>query len=159
MAFISRVVDMFNKEQRSFISDTLKEDSNVSVEEFKLFSDYSLAAFERELLLKRFEKPSDIFEADKVTKQKLNELSTKIIRYEVDFMATPIYDRLKEEIWKRESPDGNLPDFLKDPFEAQGEVETVIGWYQNSKGDLFHYDGTIWDNVPNEKLQELEYLG
>jgi hypothetical protein len=33
------------------------------------------------------------------------------------------------------------------------------GWYQNSIGDLYHYDGVIWDNVPNEQIKSLEYLG
>jgi hypothetical protein len=39
-------------------------------------------------------------------------------------------------------------------------VEGVkVGWYQDSKGKLFHYDGVVWDIVPDAKVQELEYLG
>ena len=33
------------------------------------------------------------------------------------------------------------------------------GWYQNSDGKLFHYDGVVWDEVPNEKQEDLEFLG
>ncbi len=33
------------------------------------------------------------------------------------------------------------------------------GWYQNKNGQLFHYDGIVWDVVPGEKITELEYLG
>jgi hypothetical protein len=33
------------------------------------------------------------------------------------------------------------------------------GWYQDSKGSLFHYDGIIWDAVPEAPLSTLEYLG
>lgn len=33
------------------------------------------------------------------------------------------------------------------------------GWYQNSDGKLFHYDGVVWDEVPSEKQGDLEFLG
>jgi hypothetical protein len=33
------------------------------------------------------------------------------------------------------------------------------GWYQNHDGQLFHYDGVIWDEVPSERIEKLEYLG
>jgi hypothetical protein len=51
-----------------------------------------------------------------------------------------------------------LPSFgatlLPDTFE---EVEP--GWYQDKKGDLFFYDGIVWDIVPTVKISDLEYLG
>lgn len=33
------------------------------------------------------------------------------------------------------------------------------GWYQSTKGSLYHYDGVIWDEVPNWDIRQLEYLG
>ena len=33
------------------------------------------------------------------------------------------------------------------------------GWYQDSKGSLFCYDGIVWDAVPEAPLSTLEYLG
>jgi hypothetical protein len=33
------------------------------------------------------------------------------------------------------------------------------GWYQSIKGSLYHYDGVIWDEVPNWDIRQLEYLG
>ena len=33
------------------------------------------------------------------------------------------------------------------------------GWYQDPKGFLYHYDGIIWDAVPEAPLLTLEYLG
>jgi hypothetical protein len=39
-------------------------------------------------------------------------------------------------------------------------VEGVrVGWYQDSKGSLYHYDGVIWDVVPDGNISRLEYLG
>lgn len=32
------------------------------------------------------------------------------------------------------------------------------GWYQSASGDLYHYDGIIWDEVPARGLK-LEFLG
>ena len=34
-----------------------------------------------------------------------------------------------------------------------------VGWYQDNKGGLFHYDGVVWDAVPDAGAQNLEYLG
>lgn len=33
------------------------------------------------------------------------------------------------------------------------------GWYQSIKGSLYHYDGVVWDEVPEFELKSLEYLG
>ena len=40
-------------------------------------------------------------------------------------------------------------------------IETVLeaGWYQDGDGNLYKYDGVIWDEVPKERLEKLEYLG
>lgn len=41
-------------------------------------------------------------------------------------------------------------------FPSNGMKE---GWYQDSKGSLYHYDGSIWDEVPSSSVRQLEYLG
>jgi len=33
------------------------------------------------------------------------------------------------------------------------------GWYQDKSGNLYKYDGVIWDEVPKDRISELEYLG
>ena len=38
-------------------------------------------------------------------------------------------------------------------------AEMGEGWYQDSKGSLYHYDGVVWDEVPNTNMKQLEYLG
>lgn len=37
-------------------------------------------------------------------------------------------------------------------------METEIGWYQGADGELYHYDGVIWDEVPGREVK-LEFLG
>jgi hypothetical protein len=34
-----------------------------------------------------------------------------------------------------------------------------VGWHQDSSGNLYHYDGVIWDVVPEMRVNQLEYLG
>jgi hypothetical protein len=38
-------------------------------------------------------------------------------------------------------------------------VVTNKGWYQDKEGKLYHYDGVIWDIVPEAKVVNLEHLG
>jgi hypothetical protein len=33
------------------------------------------------------------------------------------------------------------------------------GWYQDKSGNLYQYDGVVWDEVPKDKVSDLEYLG
>lgn len=88
-------------------------------------------------------------------KRVLNTLSNNIARYEHKIKDTPIYDDL---VKKFES--SGLPDFLtKDEQIVEKAKELMKGWYQNSKGDLFHYDGIVWDDVPGESIKDLEFLG
>ena len=47
-------------------------------------------------------------------------------------------------------------DYQSKLFPSAGMRE---GWYQDSKGSLYHYDGVIWDEVPNPNIKQLEYLG
>lgn len=38
-------------------------------------------------------------------------------------------------------------------------VDQKPGWYQDLKGNLYKYDGVVWDVVPENKPDELEFLG
>lgn len=91
-----------------------------------------------------------IFNGTEADKKAWNRTSIVIDKYEREIMATPIYDKLLE---KYEQEMG-LPYFLKDK-KIEGPLK---GWYQNSVGVLYRYDGTNWDNVPVEKISDLEYL-
>jgi hypothetical protein len=33
------------------------------------------------------------------------------------------------------------------------------GWYQDKSGNLYQYDGVIWDEVPKDRVSDLEFLG
>ena len=50
-------------------------------------------------------------------------------------------------------------DFLRDEKGRFQYGIVDVGWYQNSSGDLHHYDGTVWDVVPQQRVQDLEFLG
>jgi hypothetical protein len=41
------------------------------------------------------------------------------------------------------------------------KAEIKVGWYQDTKGDLYQFDGTTWlGNVPSRAvIEKLEYLG
>jgi hypothetical protein len=51
--------------------------------------------------------------------------------------------------------------FVENNYQSKLFPRTGIeeGWYQDSKGSLYHYDGLIWDEVPNPNIKQLEYLG
>lgn len=129
------------------------EDSNAPAEALEKFEEYKKALALREDLLSEYPGNS-IFQASKWAKDKLNEYSSKIIDYEIEIMGSPIYNDLK----KKYEEQANWPEFMRD---EKGRFTQPVnqGWYQNSRGELFHYDGTIWDNVPEDRLQALEYLG
>lgn len=63
--------------------------------------------------------------------------------------VTPVFDDVAEKF-------KNL-EFLRD--DKGRFTDIVSGWYQNIKGDLYHYDGVVWDSVPNEQIKDLEFLG
>jgi hypothetical protein len=155
---------MWTETQIEIAVEVLKESPKVSVSEFDEFLEYRRNVWARQRLFYGLDNPNDIFSQPASVTSELNRLSTKIIRYEEKLMGTPIYDELLREKMEaaRVEDDSDLPEFLrdnKDTMSRMKEIEVVVGWYQNSKGDLFHYDGTIWDSVPSDKLQDLEFLG
>ncbi len=50
-------------------------------------------------------------------------------------------------------------NFLRDSHGRWSPEIPEAGWYQNSAGELFKYDGVVWDVVPSERIDRLEYLG
>jgi hypothetical protein len=39
------------------------------------------------------------------------------------------------------------------------EAVPEAGWYQDKNGNLYQYDGVVWDEVPKDRVSELEFLG
>lgn len=50
-------------------------------------------------------------------------------------------------------------EFLRDDKGRWEHVAAKAGWYQDIDGNLYNYDGVIWDVVPEVRLENLEYLG
>lgn len=48
----------------------------------------------------------------------------------------------------------NLEEILK----MRREKIVGVGWFQDLAGNLYHYDGVVWDVVPDSSL-ELQFLG
>lgn len=49
--------------------------------------------------------------------------------------------------------------FLRDDKGRWTAEVPEAGWYQDREGKLYRYDGVIWDEVPEVRLAELEFLG
>jgi hypothetical protein len=52
-----------------------------------------------------------------------------------------------------------IEDGYKKRVQAMKNQDVGVGWYQDSDGGLFHFNGTVWDVVPEELKKRLEYLG
>ncbi len=50
-------------------------------------------------------------------------------------------------------------EFLRDEHGRWTQLEVKAGWYQDTDGNLYQYDGLVWDVVPSVKIEKLEYLG
>lgn len=53
----------------------------------------------------------------------------------------------------------NAHDMYMKRVQAMKIGDAGIGWYQDSDGGLYHFDGKVWDVVPEEMTKRLEYLG
>lgn len=143
------------------IQPILRKSPEVSSEEFQEFLEYKMSLGARQRIYRNFTDEEGNFtmfeKGTRNDKDSLNELSTEVIEYELKMKDTPIFDMLEKEMKVR------LPEFLtRDDhgrFMPRVPVGANTGWYQNSQGELFHYDGVIWDNVPSEMVETLEYLG
>ena len=72
-----------------------------------------------------------------------------------------MYNKERAKEWIMDDVDVSLSslEFMKDSKGDWHQVVSREGWYQSKSGELYHYDGVIWDEVPKERLEELEYLG
>ncbi len=79
---------------------------------------------------------------------------------------------LMEQKWQEITPElakevSKTATEMKLPVEEAKKIEVQepeayeIGWYQDSKGDLYQFDGETWlGNVPDKKqIKTLEFLG
>lgn len=147
---------MWIREYRSEIIKYLRTPENYDPESVRKFVVYENALRRRNYIVAEYP-GHKIFHAPKEKKELLSKYTTEVIKYETEIMGTPIYDYLKKNF----EGSGTFPVYVNNDRErfSSSADGTNAGWYQNSKGDLFHYDGTIWDNVPEERIQQLEYLG
>ena len=142
------------------IQPKLKITFDITTEEFAEFLEYKHTLGARQRLYRNFTDENGHFTMyEKGTtrdKQALNELSAEIHEYEkkIEEGGSPIFDMLVREMRVE------LPDFLTRDGKGRYEIKkTEIGWYQNSVGVLYHYDGVVWDEVPTESIENLEFLG
>ena len=148
-------------EQADRLADFARDSSDVDTSMYAKILEYRRNLFALGEIYKDFTNEDGVFDiwtngTDK-DKQTLNSYSMKISAFEKWFVETPIYDELK----KKFDEEQELPQFLKDDATVTGKAIELMssGWYQNSIGDLYHYDGVVWDNVPAEKIENLEFLG
>lgn len=43
--------------------------------------------------------------------------------------------------------------------QAMRDRDKGVGWYQDDNGGLYHFNGSVWDVLPDEVTKGLEYLG
>ena len=43
--------------------------------------------------------------------------------------------------------------------QAMKDQDKGVGWYQDADGELYHFNGLVWDVVPESFMKRLEYLG
>ena len=154
---------IFKAQHLREVTNFLRENSRMSSKEFEEYLSYYVDVQEREVLYKNFTDGEGLFHVERMNsddKAVLNNLSSKIARYEVKLSKTPVFDELAKK-HPHVFDDSGMPEFLRDSKGKWVKEATlaVKGWYQNSKGDLFHYDGIVWDNVPGESIKDLEFLG
>jgi hypothetical protein len=58
-----------------------------------------------------------------------------------------------------ESAEDFFGKYISEPQSSVTVDGVEVGWYQDGKGSLHHYDGVVWDSVPNGQIGELEFLG
>lgn len=90
----------------------------------------------------------------KRVKDDWNELGSKLIQLTEEA-------RIAHENMDGPELEQELPEFLtRDEHLTRKAMKLMSkGWYQDSVGELYHYDGVVWDNVPKVKIDDLEFLG
>lgn len=75
-----------------------------------------------------------------------------------DFMQSRSdFENIREELLA-------VKDSLEQVYEAKSNpvskyVDYKSGWYQDIDGNLYQYDGVVWDVVPGREVGKLEFLG
>lgn len=148
-------------EQAEKLVEFGKESMDVDTTTFGTFLEYRSNLFALGRIYKNFTNEDGVFDiwttGTDEDKKSLNSYSMKISNFERWFTETPIYEQIK----KKFAEEQELPQFLRDDATVTGKAIELMssGWYQNSIGDLYHYDGVVWDKVPAEKIENLEFLG
>lgn len=101
----------------------------------------------------------NIFKADtpKRIKDQWNDLGARNVK-----LIQEAHDGFKDAAAEHKTlRDDELPEFLREDTTITRKAMKLMskGWYQDSVGELYHYDGVVWDNVPKEKIDDLEFLG
>jgi hypothetical protein len=141
----TRVTDMVELSNTERIVQNYLRSLGEDVELYKEKSNTYYKAFTERKNLITLELDGDIsnlFSASRAIKDRYNDLSSTIIKITEEALAWTTTKTEEERL-------SNLT------FTA----DLSKGWYQNLKGELYHYDGVIWDVVPKERLTDLEYLG
>lgn len=69
-----------------------------------------------------------------------------------------MYSDMLNELREQKEDIASLRATAIDPTSLQTYSASEAGWYQSAAGELYHYDGIIWDEVPPSGLK-LEFLG
>lgn len=49
--------------------------------------------------------------------------------------------------------------YIASTASSKTETTDAPGWYQDVEGNLYKYDGVVWDVVPEKSAGKLEFLG
>jgi hypothetical protein len=66
-------------------------------------------------------------------------------------VSLPIFEETMRDLERLKVRRDSVGRWTEDVPEA--------GWYQDRDGTLYNYDGVVWDEVPKERIEKLEYLG
>lgn len=159
MAYKTNTANENKLKQAENIINVARADSEINSADFEKFLEYRSNLLARERLYRNFTDEDGTFniwtKGTDRDKQELNSLSYKIIDFESWLIESPYQEYLKDNYQLE------LPDFLSDILADENEptVKQKTGWYQDDRGQLYFYDGVIWDEVPAMKVDSLEYLG
>ena len=146
-------------EKAEELVDIFRKDISFSADDYGKVLNYRYDLRSRQNLYEMFTEDGEFniwTRGTKRDKQELNSLSYKIMEFESWLLESPLSEELKEKY------NIELPDFLNEldtpPDEISTPSKTNPGWYQDKNGNLYSYDGVIWDEVPPMPIKDLEYL-
>lgn len=147
--------DQLSPVQRWYVDELNRLGSHDSAAKY-IVDLFSLQAARKALVEVRLDGDmSKLFDPDipKSVKDQWNSISSKMSA------LTREAERAHEDAGGPEL-EPELPEFLKEEYLTRKAMKLMgKGWYQDSVGELYHYDGVVWDNVPKVKIDDLEFLG